>query len=74
MEKQIEKYLSSFKKELISLRKMNEWTQKQVATQIGITMQSYQAYESGVAVPTLQNFLKLAILFEITPNELLGIE
>ncbi len=74
MEKFILEKLSDFRKELILLRKSHAMTQKQVAEQIGIATQSYQAYESGIAVPTLQNFLKLTLLFDCTPNELLDYE
>ena len=38
---------------------------------LGITYQSYQAYERGIAVPTLQNFIKLAKLFDVSYEELL---
>ncbi len=43
-----------------------------MADALGITAQSYQAYEAGEALPTLLNFVKLAKLFEISPDELLG--
>ena len=66
--------LEKMRKELISLRKSANLTQREVALAIGITSQSYQAYESGIAVPTLQNFIRLTILFDVTPNDLLDIE
>ncbi len=74
MENTVVSYLDNFRKEIISLRKANKLTQKAVAEGIGVKTQCYQAYESGVAVPTIQNFIKLAIFFEITPNELFEIE
>lgn len=46
-------------------------TQKEVAIELGITYQSYQAYELGITIPTLQNFIKLAKLFEVPYEELL---
>lgn len=49
-------------------------TQKEVAEAIGITPQSYQAYESGKTLPTLENFLRLCIYFDVTPDALLGIK
>ncbi|MBR2613995.1 MAG: helix-turn-helix transcriptional regulator [Clostridia bacterium] len=61
-------YLS---KNLKELRKEMGLTQKEVAIELGITYQSYQAYELGITIPTLQNFIKLAKLFEVPYEELL---
>ncbi len=63
--------LEKMRKELILLRKSENLTQKEVALAIGITPQSYQAYESGIAVPTLQNFIRLAAFFDVSANDLL---
>ena len=38
---------------LKELRKLYSYTQKEVAEKLGVAYQSYQAYEIGVAVPTL---------------------
>jgi DNA-binding XRE family transcriptional regulator len=64
--------LYNLPKNLKSLRKQYGYTQSYVATQLGITCQSYQAYEWGITVPTLQNFIKLAKLFDVTYEELLA--
>ncbi len=74
MQEKLENILQEFRKEIIALRKANGYTQKFVAESIGIKTQCYQAYESGVSVPTFQNFIKLALFFELSPNELLGID
>jgi len=58
-------------KNLKELREQYGFTQQYVANQIGITCQSYQAYEWGITVPTLQNFVKLANLYEVSLDELL---
>ena len=65
------KELYNLSKNLKNFRNQYGYTQKQVAEQIGITYQSYQAYERGIAVPSLQNFIKLAKLYDITYDELL---
>ncbi|MBQ8374232.1 MAG: helix-turn-helix transcriptional regulator [Clostridia bacterium] len=65
------KELLNLGKNLKELRKSFGYTQKEVATQLGITYQSYQAYELGLTVPTLENFIKLAKLFEVSYEELL---
>ena len=72
MDIKINQQIVHLQKELYSLRKTAKLTQKQVADELGITAQSYQAYEYGTAVPTLQNFIKLTILFDISANEPLG--
>ncbi len=61
-----------FPKIIKELRKSNEWTQAFVAGELGITYQSYQAYERGLALPTLENFVKLADLYEVSLDYLLG--
>ncbi|MDR3263144.1 MAG: helix-turn-helix domain-containing protein [Clostridiales bacterium] len=67
-----EKNLLSFHKTLKRLRLDSNMTQKQAAEKIGISYQSYQAYEIGITLPTLSHFTKLCEIFETTPNELLG--
>ncbi|MBQ3494493.1 MAG: helix-turn-helix transcriptional regulator [Clostridia bacterium] len=63
--------LDHLAKNLKYLRKQFGYTQKYVAEKLGITYQSYQAYEFGTTVPTLQNFIKLANLYDIQIDELL---
>ncbi len=58
-------------KNLKSLRKQYGYTQKEVAERIEIRHQSYAAYENGITVPTLQNFLKLAKLYDVSLDELI---
>ena len=60
------------KENLYELRTQNGWTQSDVAIKLGISYQSYQAYERGVAVPTLQNFIKLANLYDVSLDFLVG--
>lgn len=58
-------------KNLKDLRKQFGYTQKQVADSLGITASSYYGYESGRAVPTLQNFIKLAKLYDVSLDDLI---
>lgn len=58
-------------KNLKDLRKQFNFTQAYVAEQIGITCQSYQHYEWGLTVPTLQNFIKLTKLYGVSCDDLL---
>lgn len=66
MEKLINKQLFEFSKIIKELRLQYKFTQRYVANKLGISYQSYQAYELGIAVPTLQNFLKLALLYDVS--------
>jgi len=72
--KELNSSLKDFNITLKQLRLTEKFTQKQVSEAIGITYQSYQAYELGIALPTLENFIKLCAFFEITPNEILNIK
>ena len=57
---------------LYELRELYHYTQMDVAAKLGVSYQSYQAYERGVAVPTLQNFIKLANLYDVSLDYLVG--
>ena len=56
---------------LKALRRQYGYTQQFVAEQLGITPQSYHAYEAGIAIPTLPNFIKLARLYDVSLDDLL---
>ena len=66
------KELLNLSKNLRELRRQSNCTQRDIAAKIGITYQSYQAYELGLTVPTLQNFIKLAKLFDVPYEDLLN--
>jgi len=74
MEKYSLNNLKEFSIILKQLRLLENLTQKQVASELKITTQSYQAYESGIALPTLSNFIKLCQFFDVSPNDLLDIK
>ena len=56
---------------LRALRLKYGYTQSYVAQQIGIRYQSYHAYETGITVPTLANFIKLAKFYDVPLDELI---
>ena len=64
--------LYKFCKNLKELRLQYGFTQKEVANKIGVKYQSYQNYERGLTLPTLINFVKLADLFDVSLDFLLG--
>ena len=78
MKSEICKQLEHLGKELQELRSRmplkngKAWTQQDIANELGITYQSYQAYELGKAYPTLKNFLKLSELFDVSLDSLVG--
>ena len=55
-------------------RKAKGLTQKELAYKIGIKTQSYQAYESNISLPTVENLLKLCIVLGVSLNELFDFE
>ena len=61
-----------FQTTLAEQRKLNKLTQKQVAEYLGITQPSYIRNENGQAEPTLANLVKLADLFDVSVDYLLG--
>jgi len=67
------KNITEFPAVLKQLRLIENLTQKEVASKLSIATQSYQAYEKGISLPTLTNFLKLCEIFDVTPNDLLDI-
>lgn len=78
MDKEVQKQLKTLAKTLRELREntVNKdgkcWTQRDVALMLQITYQSYQAYERGISYPTLQNFLKLAEIYDVSLDYLVG--
>ena len=72
MENSITKQLHEFGKIIKELRLQYKYTQKFVAEKLNISYQSYQAYELGITVPTFQNFLKLAQLYDVSLDYLVG--
>lgn len=61
-----------FQENLIELRKRNNLTQKAVATELGIAQPSYIRYENGTAEPTQETLVKIADLFDVSIDFLLG--
>ena len=59
---------------LKQLRTQNGFTQKEVAKQLNVTAQCYQGYEYGYRQPTPEMLCKLADIFEVSVDYLLGRE
>lgn len=54
------------------LRKSNNWVQEYVANEIGTSKHVISNWERGVANPDLNQLLKLANLFNVSTDSLLG--
>lgn len=61
-----------FEEKLKEMRKMCGLTQREVAERLGISQPSYVRYENGTSEPTLENLAKLADLFDVSADYLLG--
>ena len=61
-----------FQQRLLEQRKLNNMTQTQVANFLGISQPSYIRYENGGSEPSFENLVKIADLFDVTIDYLLG--
>ena len=66
------KELKILAKNLKALRRDYGYTQTQIAEMLGITYQSYQAYERGITVPSLKHFIKLGEIYDVSLDYLIG--
>lgn len=64
--------MKKFQTALAEQRKLNHLTQRDVAKHLGIAQSSYIRYENGKSEPTLENLVKLADLFDVSVDYLLG--
>ena len=74
MKEQIYKLNMNFSKNLKTERIANNMTQKCFAEKIGIKTQSYQAYESGISMPTVENLLKICLILNVSLDYLFEIK
>ena len=63
-----------FQERLFTLRKEFEYTQREVAQMLGISQPSYIRYENGTSQPNLQTLAKIADIFDVSVDYLLGRE
>ena len=62
------------KDNLIMLRKLNGYSQEQIAEKIGISRQAYAKWESGATVPDIERAALLAEVYGVTIDGLLRTE
>ena len=54
------------------LRKKNDWSQEELAGQLGVSRQSVSKWESAASIPDLDKILKMSELFGVSTDYLLG--
>lgn len=64
--------VNTFARRLRTLRKQHGLLQKDVAKKLGITASAYGYYEQGKREPTIEIINKLASIFGVTTDYLLG--
>lgn len=57
---------------LLTLRKMHQWTQEEVAEKIDVSRQAVAKWEAGETVPDLHHCNALAKLYNVTIDDLLN--
>lgn len=65
--------LSVFRERLQSLRRKEGWSQQDVADRLGIPRSSYAGYENGSREPDFEMLVRLAELFGVSSDYLLGV-
>lgn len=62
----------NFCERLKEIRRKSPYTQKQIAEILSISITAYQYYESGRSQPSIEGLIKLADLFGVTIDYLVG--
>ena len=61
-----------FHENLRALRKNSAYMQKELAAMIDVSTRAFQNYELGVREPNIETLVKIADLFGVTLDELVG--
>lgn len=66
--------ITGLAKRLVIARANTGLSRKQIAERIGVTESTIGLYESGNRQPSLENLMKLASIYKVTTDYLLGCE
>ena len=66
--------IQGLSKKLTLLRQQNKLSQSEVARRIGISSSTVSAYEADQISPSLETLVKLANLFHVSTDYLLGVD
>ena len=72
MEKRSNK-LPGFGFRLRSCRSDSDATQQELADALGVSLRTYQRYESGTTEPTLYDLVSICIVLDVSSDYLLGL-
>ena len=61
-----------FEERLKEQRKLNGLTQREMAERLGVSQPSYIRYENGTAEPSQASLVKIADIFDVSVDYLLG--
>ena len=61
-----------FEQRLKEQRKLYKLTQRDMALRLGISQPSYIRYENGSSEPSQENLVKIANIFDVSTDYLLG--
>lgn len=62
------------KNNIKAVREIRDMTQKECADSLGVTLRAWQTYEQGVSEPKQELLCKIADMFDVTTDYLLGRE
>ena len=57
---------------IIQLRKVNSWSQEDLAEKLDVSRQAISRWENGTALPDAENVLQISKLFNVTTDYLLN--
>lgn len=63
-----------FSNRLRTLRKRNNITQEQLSKKLLVTKSNISAYENGIRMPSYEVLIRMARVFKVTTDYLLGVE
>jgi len=66
--------LLNFGTRLRTLRQSKNWTQEQLASRLGLTKSVISAYETSLRYPSYDILIRIAAIFKVSTDYLLGIE
>ena len=64
----------TFAEKLKSLRKQSGMSQEKLAERLGVSRQAITKWETDAGIPEVENLMGISSLFDISIDELLGIE
>ncbi len=65
--------MAYYTERLKELRTYKDLSQKEIATELGISQQHYSMYENGIRTLNAEQIIKICKYFDISANYLLGL-